>query len=1774
MTERVITIKITSDGRAFVADQQVNAKAAKALGEQLDRIGISAKQQAAALRGIPAQFTDIFTSIAAGQSPMTVFLQQGGQLKDMFGGAGPAARALGGYVMGLVNPFTLAAGAVGVLGYAYIKGAGEATGYSTALIMSGNAAGTTAAAMQVMASNIDGVIGTQAKAAEGLAAFAASGAVAGSSLENFTRIAVQMEQATGQAVEETVKQFEALANEPLKATIKLNEKYNYLTDAVYQQIKALELQGKTTEAAQVAQDAFANATDVRTKQILANLGLIEQGWRGIKNGVKEAIDAMLGIGRAEVVGEKIKRIKDEITGLELVVQKSSFLKNREGKINVEALQAKREELAAAQEVERLALRSAQAQAAGNEQVKARIAFDQDGVKFLSDKVKLERDIVKARNEGLAAGASEVEIAKRVKDIQASYAKKGGSNKDDQALARAVATEAAGIKAGYELAKAATKDGLDAIASARQQGLLSEQAAITQASALRLQDIDSQRQALQAELAVVKKRKDSGKEQAELMGKLAVLEQSRTNEQRKAARDIDELLVKPQLALVASTLKTVEALEAQAYALEQQNAVFGKGEAALLDLTIAQLEKSKADLQATDSVIPGYIEALEKQIDAVKKLRAAQANKEDLTAHKKARDDAQDEEKRAAKKLADELEKTAERWTGELRKGVKSFRKFLVDELKREVIRVAIQPVLTQAIGSLFSGGSGGSGGILGSLANSLLGSSGSGLGSIFGSGGGLVNNIVSGVSGALGLGAATGAFAASAGTAATVSAASAASLGGIGFTGAATGGIGFTGAATGGIGLAGSTAAAAGTGGLAGAAGSAAATGGAAAAAGGTGLSAALAAVPVWGWVALGAALLLGSGGGETRSGQQLSGLDAKFMGGPSGGSIAGDAYTQTYQATTASINDTFRVLGSSATLGYFAAGIESSKNGKGFAYAGGVVTNNGQSTGFGQYENGYLNRRGSMTAEQAAAAGVEEFQQAYLQALQAASGQLGRKEAVSTTSDVEITQGEAQSFLTKVTTTTMQQMMSDAEIAAAEAASDIPKTSRDLLRGIDVDALAKPALDALINKLQSGIANVEGLKQVAAALPFENLKNLSFDAAAGLVGLADALDKVDGNGLATLSSGLQNFFTNFFSPEEQRTNTANNIATSLQAAGGTVTGAGLLGMSRVDYRKMVEEYAKRTDEVGKKFYVALLNMSGAFASIVPAAQEVATVVDEVALKLAADIKAFRDRVGTTGAPGLASLSDDIIKSLMTLSGGLDGFLNNLNTYESNFLTPAEQREIKVRNITNSLNAAGVSITADNVRNASRDQYRTAVSAAQANINAPGGAAAYAALLAVAGDFAAITPEVDAVAIAAAAAADAAQRLADALREQAEAAERARQAAARNTDAAVQAAKRAINAERERVTLTQQLAQESVQALEAMVDTLRSNARELLGQSDKGRGLLASQGVDFIQQAIAQAQGGGYMPDSKALNEAIGAARSGIDTANFGSQLDYDRARLQLAVKLSTLGGLATNQLTTAEQQLEAANAQLKYLKDLDDGIDKMVATMQGVDTSVLTIAQAIDRVAEALTRQTGFHVKPAGGSGAASSPANAGSPFTVGGGGTPTASGSTSVSSTGFLITQSGIPLDFRGVANANLDDPQKLAEMVKNYKLSVDDVVALMGYDKTMGRGYVEGYFAQHGIQAFARGGLGMGLAMVGEEGAELVDFRTPGRIYSAGNTQDMLQGAGASTGAQMQQMWDFMRAMPVQSSKALYLLDRIEKIIDRWDIDGLAIKNLEGEVLAVSL
>lgn len=305
----------TEDYKQYLA--QINL-ARDAIGKT-DKVmmsnGQSAKQLAANLRGIPAQFTDIATSLAAGQNPLTVFLQQGGQLKDMFGGVGPAAKALGGYVVGLINPFTAAAAAVGVLALAYKQGSDEATAFTNALILSGNAAGTNADQLANQAESVSESVGTVGAAAAVLAQLAASGSIPAQAFDMIAIAALKMQEATGKAAEETVKDFEKIAKDPAKAVRELNATMNFLTTSTYAQIEALQRQGDVQGAVNLAEQTYAEALTSRANKIVENLGYVEGAWLTVKNAAKDAWDSILDIGREATLDEKLATLNERLQAI-------------------------------------------------------------------------------------------------------------------------------------------------------------------------------------------------------------------------------------------------------------------------------------------------------------------------------------------------------------------------------------------------------------------------------------------------------------------------------------------------------------------------------------------------------------------------------------------------------------------------------------------------------------------------------------------------------------------------------------------------------------------------------------------------------------------------------------------------------------------------------------------------------------------------------------------------------------------------------------------------------------------------------------------------------------------------------------------------------------------------------------------------------------------------------------------------------------------------------------------------------------------------------------------------------------------------------------------------------------------------------------------------------------------------------------------------------------------------------------------------------------------
>jgi hypothetical protein len=410
-------------------------------------------------RQLSMQMTDVVTSLVSGMPPHMVLIQQGGQIKDAYGGVGEAIKGVGGYLKGLINPLTVSAGAIAALGVAAFQGAREMDAFEKALVLTGNAIGMTSGELDVMARKLDETTGaTQGRAAAALATLAAQAGITSDQIGRIAEASIAMERAGGPAVDELAKKFGALGDKPVQALIKLNEQENFLTTAIYGQVQALMEQGRESEAAAAAQAAYADVVEQRAKTLEAQLGFLERSWRGVKDFAKEAWDSMLGIGRKDSDEKRLEELRKELDQ-QLENQRDardpSTKARYNNRINGLRTQIKLIEDALRKEKEQQELRQRDL-----DRAKARASWDQERIKFLTQEQRLEEEIARIRKQGAEAGVSPRDIEARVRAARERLGPRTRSTTSGQKVSSL--TELGDLQALRDVV-AELEDGLDILA---------------------------------------------------------------------------------------------------------------------------------------------------------------------------------------------------------------------------------------------------------------------------------------------------------------------------------------------------------------------------------------------------------------------------------------------------------------------------------------------------------------------------------------------------------------------------------------------------------------------------------------------------------------------------------------------------------------------------------------------------------------------------------------------------------------------------------------------------------------------------------------------------------------------------------------------------------------------------------------------------------------------------------------------------------------------------------------------------------------------------------------------------------------------------------------------------------------------------------------------------------------------------------------------------------------------------------------------------------------
>jgi hypothetical protein len=270
------------------------------------------------------------------------------------------------------------------------------------------------------------------------------------------------------------------------------------------------------------------------------------------------------------------------------------------------------------------------------------------------------------------------------------------------------------------------------------------------------------------------------------------------------------------------------------------------------------------------------------------------------------------------------------------------------------------------------------------------------------------------------------------------------------------------------------------------------------------------------------------------------SGITAKF--GSSGGPIQG--IQELTGQTVAGINTLFRTLGSSATLAGFQAGAETSGNGRGGVFSGGTLSTGvrfGEAALGSNYSGGKYESTSSRDGDAAAIA--RNFGDDMLQVT----------------------------------------------IQALQAATDLPASISEYLQGIDAESLTGEAAAAIIQSVSA----VAAFGSAVEKMPFENLRDLSFETTTALFTAAGGMD--------ALGVKLGSYYENFYSQSERTAQATANLNAGFDDLGIAMPA------TKAEFRALVDGL-DLTTESGRRAYNGLLTLSSGFSSFVDSTMQAAGI--------------------------------------------------------------------------------------------------------------------------------------------------------------------------------------------------------------------------------------------------------------------------------------------------------------------------------------------------------------------------------------------------------------------------------------------------------------------------------------------------------------------------------------------------------------------------------------
>ncbi|CAM7640896.1 Tape measure protein [Citrobacter freundii] len=261
------------------------------------RAGISVGQYSAAMRTLPAQFTDIATQLAGGQSPFLILLQQGGQIKDQFGSVQGALSGIGEYIRsmaGMINPTTIALGGligtIGLLAAAAYNSSEQFDQVARSVIMMGGAGFASMQQLNQAAEEVAGKTNTSiSSTVDTLVTLNDTGKYTSSQMKQIATSITLMGKA-GSDTKTAMSDFGKIVSDPVKGLASLNEQYGFVDEAMMKHIIQLRKQKGEQAAVNEAINLFTGVMAKRAEETNRATDNIGQSWQWLKKTASDSFD--------------------------------------------------------------------------------------------------------------------------------------------------------------------------------------------------------------------------------------------------------------------------------------------------------------------------------------------------------------------------------------------------------------------------------------------------------------------------------------------------------------------------------------------------------------------------------------------------------------------------------------------------------------------------------------------------------------------------------------------------------------------------------------------------------------------------------------------------------------------------------------------------------------------------------------------------------------------------------------------------------------------------------------------------------------------------------------------------------------------------------------------------------------------------------------------------------------------------------------------------------------------------------------------------------------------------------------------------------------------------------------------------------------------------------------------------------------------------------------------------------------------------------------------